>query len=69
MPLALAKSGEILNIKKVTGKSEIRRHLETLGLTAGEDVRVISKLAGNIILLVRGTRIALDQTMANYILV
>ena len=69
MPLALAKSGDVLNIKKVTGRSEIRRHLETLGLTAGEDVRVVSRLAGNVVLIVRGTRIALDHTAANNILV
>ncbi len=69
MPLTFAKSGEVMNIKKVMGKSEVKRHLETLGIVTGEDVVVVSKLSGNIIINIRGTRIALDQNLAGCIIV
>lgn len=69
MPLSLAKSGDVMNIKKVMGKIEVKRHLETLGIVIGEELTVVSKLSGNIIINIRGTRIALDQNLAGCIIV
>ncbi len=69
MPLTIAKSGDVKTIKKIVGRTEVRKHLEALGLIAGEEVTVISKLAGSLILNVRGTRIGLDQNLANYIMI
>lgn len=69
MPLSMVKIGETNSIKKINGKDEVRRHLENLGFVAGEPVTVISTLAGNMILQVKDSRVALDKTMANRILV
>ena len=69
MPLTMATVGQINCIKKVLGKDEIRRHLAELGLVVGGEVTVISKIAGNMILSVKESRIAVDQTMTNRIII
>ncbi len=69
MPLTMSKIGETNHIRKITGKDEIRQHLAELGFVVGSEITVISKLAGNLILSVKDSRIALDETMANRIMV
>ena len=69
MPLSMAKSGEIVIIKKITGKDEIRKNLAELGLVVEEAVKVVSEVGGNLIIQVKDSRIALDKTMANRIMV
>ena len=51
MPLTMAKAGETVTIKKITGKDEVRLHLAEL------------------IIQVKESRIALDKTMANRIMI
>lgn len=69
MPLTMANNGETNYIKKVTGRDDVRQHLAELGFVVGESVTVVSKFAGNMILRIKGTRIALDKSMANRIIV
>ena len=69
MPLTMAKEGETVTIRKITGRDEVRQHLAELGFVVGESVTVISRLGGNLILQVKDSRIALDQTLALRILV
>ncbi len=69
MPLTMAKNGESNYIKKITGKDEVRQHLAELGFVVGECVTVVNEVGGNMILSIKGTRIALDRGMANRILV
>ena len=69
MPLTMAKAGETVTIKKITGKDEIRLHLAELGFVVGSEVTVVNEIAGNLILQVKESRIALDKTMAMRIMV
>ncbi len=69
MPLTFAKTGVENIIKKIVGKDETRRFLENLGFVAGETVIVVSDLGGNMILNVKGTRVALDRSMASRIVI
>lgn len=69
MPLTFAQPGCSGVIQRVTGRDDVRRHLENLGLIAGEAVTVISELNGSLILQVRDGRIALDRTLAARIFV
>ena len=69
MPLTMAKPGETLTIRKVTGKDEVRQHLAELGFVVDGEVTVISELGGSLILRVKESRIALDRGMATRILV
>lgn len=69
MPLTMAKTGETVTIRKITGKDEVRQHLAELGFVVDSDVIVVSEIAGNLILQVKDSRIALDRTMANRIMI
>ena len=69
MPLTMARPGEQNLIKKVGGKPETRQFLETLGFVAGGQVSVISKIGGNMIVEVKGARVAVDQDMAAKIMI
>lgn len=69
MPLALANVGEENTIKKVGGSQEVKKHLENLGFVAGETVKVITSLSGNVIVGVKETRVAISEEMARKIMV
>ena len=69
MPLTMAKSGERVTVRKITGKDEIRQHLAELGFVVDSDITVVSVIAGNLIVQVKDSRIALDKSMANRIMI
>lgn len=69
MPLTMAKPGETVTIRKITGKDEMRQHLAELGFVVDGTVTVVSEIAGNLILQVKDSRIALDKAMANRIMI
>ena len=69
MPLSMIKIGEDASIKKVGGAKELRQHLENLGFVAGSHVTVISRIAGNLIVSVKDSRVAISREMASKIYV
>jgi len=69
MPLTMARCGSCNCIKKITGKDETKRFLENLGFVEGAPVKVITEIGGNVILSVKDTRVALDRSMANRIMI
>jgi len=69
MPLTMANTGEVNVIKKVGGKEETRKFLESLGFVIGGEVTVISELSGNMIVNVKDSRVAINKDMANKIMV
>ena len=69
MPLTMAKSGERVTVRKITGTDEIRQHLAELGVVVDSDITVVSEIAGNLIVQVKDSRIALDKSMANRIMI
>ena len=69
MPLTMAKAGETVTVRKISGRDEVRQHLVELGFVMDSDVTVVSEIGGNLIVQVKDSRIALDKTMANRIMV
>ena len=69
MPLTMAKTGETVTIRKITGRDEVRQHLAELGFVVDSDVTVVNEAAGNLILQVKDSRIALDRAMANRVMI
>lgn len=69
MPLTMAKPGETVTIRKITGRDEVRQHLAELGFVVDGAVTVVSEMAGNLILQVKDSRIALDKSMANRVMI
>ena len=69
MPLTLANIGEENIIKRIGGRGETKRHLENLGFTAGGNVTVVSSMGGNVIVSVKGARIAISRERAQKIMI
>ena len=69
MPLTLAEIGLETIIKKIGGKPQVKAHLESLGFVAGSSVTVLNTIAGNLIVNVKESRIAISREMAQKILV
>ncbi|MEN8076350.1 FeoA family protein [Clostridioides difficile] len=69
MSLILSQVGEEVKIKKITGNSETKKFLNSLGFVIGEGLTIISDLGGNLIVNIKGSRIALDKSMASRIIV
>lgn len=67
MPLTMLNEGEPGVIARIGGKDETRRFLENLGFVTGASVMVVSKSQGNVIVNVKGSRIAIGKDMANKI--
>ena len=69
MPLTLASTGKMIRIYKITGKDDVKRHLADLGFVEGVELSVVNEINGNLILNVKGCRVAVDKKMASRILV
>lgn len=69
MPLSMARAGEVGSIKRVGGKEETKRFLESLGFVPGGSVTVVSEINGNIIVNIKDSRVAISREMANKILI
>ncbi|MGM9973668.1 MAG: ferrous iron transport protein A [Clostridiaceae bacterium] len=69
MPLTMARAGEVNSIKKIGGRDEAKRFLEKLGFVVGGNVVVVSELAGNVIVNIKDSRVAISKEMANRIIV
>ena len=69
MPLTMARPGETVTIRRITGKDDVRQHLAELGFVVDSDVTVVTELAGNLIIQVKDCRVALDRTMAGRIMI
>ena len=69
MPVTMAKAGETVIISRIMGTDEVRQHLSELGFVVGEKITVVSNNGGNVILQVKDARIALDEKMANRVIV
>lgn len=69
MPLAMALAGEKKIIEEFRVDEKLKRHLNDLGFTKGEQVDIIGESPGGIILIVKGVRMALNIGLAQKIIV
>ena len=69
MPITFADAGEEYIIQRVTGRPEVKKHLEDMGFTAGSPVTVINTVNGNVIIKVKECRVAISQELAQKIMV
>jgi ferrous iron transport protein A len=60
---------EPMTIKKIGGKQETKKFLETLGFVVGGTVTVVSEINGNMIVNVKDSRVAIGKDMASKIMV
>ncbi|PKM96320.1 MAG: ferrous iron transport protein A [Firmicutes bacterium HGW-Firmicutes-1] len=67
MLLTKAKIGKTFYIKRVEGKEKMIKFLFSLGCCEGEEITLISILAGNYIVNIKDSRYAIDEGMAKSI--
>ena len=67
MPLGMANVGDVNIIKQINGRDDVRQHLAELGFVVDSPVLIVSHMAGNLIVQVKGGRVALDRSMAQKI--
>ena len=69
MPLTFCTIGQNFIVKRLSGDSAVRQHLNELGFSVGSPVTVLSSFGGNVIVKVKESRIALDHKLASRIMV
>ncbi len=69
MPLTMVNPGEEFTVARVGGLEDTKRFLNNLGFTDGAKVTVVSKVAENLIVNIRDSRVALDAELAKKIMV
>ena len=69
MALAFAPTGHELTVVKIMADEKTKRHLENLGLGAGSRFKAVSVNRGDMILQVKGGRLALNKALAMKIFV
>ena len=69
MPLTMLDPGDEKKISRITGKEETKKFLESLGFTTGTTITVISVNHGNYIVKIKESRVAIDTSLANKIMI
>lgn len=69
MPLVIAPLNTLLTIVKINTDEKTKKHLASLGVVINGKVTVISSNAGNLIIEVKGVRLAINSDTATKILV
>ena len=69
MPITLAEIGKENIVKRITGKQQVKSHLEDLGFVVGSPITVINTIGGNVIVNIKESRIAISREMAQKIMV
>ncbi|WP_297238158.1 FeoA family protein [uncultured Faecalicoccus sp.] len=69
MPLTFAQLNQEYVIVRITGQDKVRAHLRNLGFVENEKVSVIQSIQGNLIVSIKGVRVALDKSLANRIMI
>ena len=69
MPITFAEAGEEHIIQRITGRPEVKKHLEDMGFVAGSPVEIINTVGGNVIIKIKESRVAISQEMAQKIMI
>ena len=65
MNMQTLQIGQIYLVKDILLQEDVRKHLNHLGLKIGQEIRIISKTKDNAIIQVKASRLALDQSVLN----
>ena len=69
MPIAFAPLNERLTIVKILLEDSVKKRLNSLGLLVNANIEILSKTSGNLIVLIKDSRIAIDKNIATKIFV
>ena len=68
-PLSMANEGETVVIQRITGRSDVCQRLASMGFVIGSEITVVSRNGDDMILQVKGSRVALGSGMTKRIMV
>ena len=69
MPIAIAPLNTSLRVIRISSDPKVKKHLESLGITINSIITILSSDGGNVIILVKEGRLALDKVIASTIFV
>ena len=69
MPIAFTPLNESLTIVKILLEDSVKKRLNSLGLLVNANIEILSKTSGNLIVLIKDSRIAIDKNIATKIFV
>ena len=69
MLLTKAKVGQTLNVSRIEGEEKVKRFLFSLGCFEGQQITLVSILAGNYVINIKDSRYAIDEGVAKSIVV
>ena len=69
MPIAIAPLNTPLRVIRISSDPKVKKHLESLGITINSIITILSSDVGNVIILVKEGRLALDRVIASTIFV
>lgn len=67
MPLSFGEVNQAYRIARISGKDEIRAHLQNMGFSEKTRIVIRQRIAGSLIVEVLGVRVALDPGLARRI--
>ena len=69
MPIVFAPLNEQLVITKVSLDDKTKKRLESLGILVNAKINILSSIGGNVIVLIKSSRLARDKNIATKIFV
>ena len=68
IPLSMVNPGQEVLVKSIRGRDDAKRFLENLGFIENTTISIVNELGGNVIVNVKGTRVAISKSMASRII-
>lgn len=69
MALTQGARGKRYIIKAIVGEGEVRLRLEGMGFVPGASLGVVASMGRNLIVNVKGSRVALDENLAKCVMI
>lgn len=64
IPLQFAKTGDEVRVIRTSGQEAMKKHLQDLGFVPGTDIYIVSSHGGDMIIKLKGARLAVTKEMA-----
>ncbi len=69
MPIAIAPLNTPLRVIRISTDPKVKKHLESLGITINSILTILSSDSGNVVIMIKDGRLALDKVIASTIFV
>lgn len=69
MPIAIAPLNTPLRVIRISSDPKVKKHLESLGITISSTITILSSDSGNVVVMIKDGRLALDKVIASTIFV